>query len=155
MEKLYGFCLSIAYISHRRHPYIESNTLCFSDSWTIYSLCSFLHKANTIPITMCFLFTCLWVWLMLRLSPTHYHDPSMTTITGESPETVRFACRVMLDSYAVVAVDWKNSNRLRLKTWGIYRVHPHRLYSWISAVYRSTQFWMVVSILCAIKALDC
>jgi len=40
----------------------------------------------------------------------------MTTITGESPETVRFACRVMLDSYAVVAVDWKNSNWLRLKT---------------------------------------
>ena len=52
----------------------------------------------------------------------------MTTITGESPETVRFACRVMLDSYAVVAVDWKNSNRLRLKTRGIYRVHPQRLY---------------------------
>ena len=37
----------------------------------------------------------------------------MTTITGESPETVRFACREMLDGYAVVAVDWKNSNRLR------------------------------------------
>ena len=65
---------------------------------------------------------------MLRLSPTHYHDQSMTTITGESPETIRFACRVMLDSYAVVAVDWKNSNRLRLKTRGIYRVHPQRLY---------------------------
>ena len=78
---------------------------------------------------MRFLFTCLWVWLIiLRLSPTHYHDPSMTTITGESPETVTFACRVMLDSYAVVAVDWKNSNRLRLKTRGIYRVHPQRLY---------------------------
>ena len=34
----------------------------------------------------------------------------------------------MLDSYAVVAVDWKNSNRLRLKTRGIYRFHPQRLY---------------------------
>ena len=34
----------------------------------------------------------------------------------------------MLDSYAVVAVDWKNSNRLRLKTRGIYRVNPQRLY---------------------------
>ena len=78
---------------------------------------------------MRFLLTCLWVWLIiLRLSPTHYHDPSMTTITGESPETVIFACRVMLDSYAVVAVDWKNSNRLRLKTRSIYRVHPRRLY---------------------------
>ena len=69
---------------------------------------------------MHFLLTCLWVCLIiLRLPPTHYHDPSMTTITGESPETVIFACRVMLDSYAVVAVDWKNSNRLRLKTRGI------------------------------------
>ena len=47
----------------------------------------------------------------------------MTTITGESPETVRFACRVILDSYAAVAVDWKNSNRLKLKTRGIYRIH--------------------------------
>ena len=65
---------------------------------------------------MCFLLTCLWVWLIiLRLSPTPYSDPSMTTITGESPETVRFARRVMLDGYAVVAVDWKNSNRLKLK----------------------------------------
>ena len=34
----------------------------------------------------------------------------------------------MPDSYAVVAVDRKISNRLRLKTRGIYRVHPHRLY---------------------------
>ena len=74
---------------------------------------------------MRFLLTCLWVWLIiLRLSPTHYHDPSMTTITGESPETVRFVHHVLLDSYAIVAVDWKNSNRLRLKTRGIYRVHP-------------------------------
>ena len=24
MVKLYGFCLSIAYIARRRHPYIES-----------------------------------------------------------------------------------------------------------------------------------
>ena len=52
----------------------------------------------------------------------------MTTITGESPETVRFVCRLMLDSYTVVAVDWKNSNQLRLKTRSIYRVHPQRLY---------------------------
>ena len=90
---------------------------------------SYVRLANTIPVTMRFLFTCLWVWLViLRLSPTHYHDLLMTTITGESPETVTFACRVMLDSYAVVAVDWKNSNRLRLKTRGIYRVHPQRLY---------------------------
>ena len=29
----------------------------------------------------------------------------------------------MLDGYAVVAVDWKNSNRLMLKARGIYRVH--------------------------------
>ena len=34
----------------------------------------------------------------------------------------------MLDSYAVVAVDWKNSNRLRLKTQGIFRAHPQTLY---------------------------
>ena len=34
----------------------------------------------------------------------------------------------MLDSYAVVAVDWRNSNQLRLKTRGIYRFHPQRLY---------------------------
>ena len=78
---------------------------------------------------MCFLLTCLWVWLIiLRLSPTHYPDLSMTTINGESPETVRFACRVMLDGYAVVAVDWKNSNRLKLKTRRIYQVHLQRLY---------------------------
>ena len=55
-------------------------------------------------------------------------QPSLTTITGESPEMVRFACRVMLGGYAVVAVDRKNSNRLKLKTWGIYWVHPQRLY---------------------------
>ena len=78
---------------------------------------------------MRFLLTCLWVWLIiLRLSPTHYHDLSMTTITGESPETVRFAYRVLLDSYGVVVVDWKRMNLLRLKTRGIYRVHPRRLY---------------------------
>ena len=78
---------------------------------------------------MRFLVTCLWVWLIiLRLPPTHYHDPSMTTITGESPETVRFAHHVLLDSYGVVVVDWKKMNSLKLKTRGVYRVHPRMLY---------------------------
>ena len=78
---------------------------------------------------MHFLLTCLWVWLIvLRLSPTHCHDLSMTSITGESPETVRFASHILLDSYGVVAIDWKSSNRLRLKTRSIYRVHLQRLY---------------------------
>ena len=78
---------------------------------------------------MRFLLTCLWVWLIiLRLSPTHYHDPSMTTITGESPDTIRFASQALLDSYGVVVVDWKRSNRLRLQTRAVYRVHPQRLY---------------------------
>ena len=78
---------------------------------------------------MRFLLTCLWVWLIiLRLSPTHHHDPSMTTVTGESPDTIRFASHALLDSYGVVVVDWKRSNRLRLKAQGIYRVHPRRLY---------------------------
>ena len=52
----------------------------------------------------------------------------MTTVTGESPDTIRFASHALLDSYGVVVVDWKRSNRLRLKTQGIYRVHPRRLY---------------------------
>ena len=74
---------------------------------------------------MRFLLTCLWVWLIiLRLPPTHHHDPSMTTVTGESPDTIRFASHALLDSYGVVVVDWKRSNRLRLKAQGIYRVHP-------------------------------
>ena len=78
---------------------------------------------------MRFLLTCLWVWLIiLRLSPTHYHDPSMTTITGESPDTIRFASHALLDSYWVVVVDWKRSNKLRLQTRAVYRVHPQRLY---------------------------
>ena len=78
---------------------------------------------------MRFLLTCLWVWLIiLRLPPTHHHDPSMTNVTGESPDTIRFASHALLDSYGVVVVDWKRSNRLRLKTQGIYRVHPRRLY---------------------------
>ena len=78
---------------------------------------------------MRFLLTCLWVWLMiLRLPPTHYHDPSMTTITGESPDTVRFAHHALLDSYGVVVVDWKRMNALKLKTLGVYRVHPRMLY---------------------------
>ena len=69
------------------------------------------------------------VWLIiLRLPPTHQHDLSMTTVTGESPDTIRFASHALLDSYGVVVVDWKRSNRLRLKTQGIYRVHPRRLY---------------------------
>ena len=56
------------------------------------------------------------------------HDPSMTTITGESPETVRFAHHALLDSYGVVVVDWKRMNSLKLKTRGVYRVHPRMLY---------------------------
>ena len=89
----------------------------------------YLELTSTIAIAMRFLLTCLWVWLIvLRLPPTHCHDPSMTTITGESPETIRFAYHVLLDRYVVVVVDWKNSNRLRLKTQGIYRIHPQRLY---------------------------
>ena len=78
---------------------------------------------------MRFLLTCIWVWLIiLRLPATPYRDPSMTTITGESPDTIRFASHALLDSYGVVIVDWKRSNRLRLQTQGIYRVHPRRLY---------------------------
>jgi len=77
---------------------------------------------------MRFLLTCLWVWLILHLPPTHHHDPSMTTVTGESPDTIGFASHALLDSYGVVVVDWKRSNRLRLKTQDIYRVHPRRLY---------------------------
>ena len=56
------------------------------------------------------------------------HDPSMTTVTGESPETIRFASHTLLDSYGIVVVDWKRMNSLRLKTRGIYRVHPRMLY---------------------------
>ena len=54
----------------------------------------------------------------------------------QSPETVRFAPHILLDSYGVVAIDWKNSNCLRLKTWSIYRVHPQRQYRvhWPAAV---------------------
>ena len=44
-------------------------------------------------------------------------------ITRESPETVRFAHHVLLDSYGVVVVDWKRMNSLKLKTRGVYRVH--------------------------------
>ena len=78
---------------------------------------------------MRFLLTCLWVWLIiLRLSPTHYHDPSMTTITGESPDTIRFASHALLDNYGVVVVDWKRSNKLRLQTRAVCRVHLQRLY---------------------------
>ena len=78
---------------------------------------------------MRFLLTCLWVWLIiLRLLPTHYNDPSMTTTTGEAPDTIRFANQVLLDSYGVVVVKWKTLNWLRLKTRGIYRVYPRKLY---------------------------
>ena len=49
---------------------------------------------------MHFLLTCLWVWLIiLHRPPTHYNDPSMTTTTGEAPDTIRFANQVLLDSY--------------------------------------------------------
>ena len=89
----------------------------------------YIELTNTIPTIMRFFLTCLWVWLfLLRLSPTHYPDPSMTTITGESPETVRFAHHVLFDSYGVVVVDWKRMNSLKLKTRGVYRVHPRMLY---------------------------
>ena len=81
-------------------------------------------RTNTVATVMCFLLTHLWVWLnILCLPPTHYNDPSMTTITGESPETVRFAHHTLLDSYGVVVVDWKRMNSLKLETRGVYRVH--------------------------------
>ena len=89
----------------------------------------FLELTNIIAIVMRFLVTCLWVWLIiLRLPPTYHHDPSMTTVTGKSPDTIRFASHALLDSYGVVVVDWKIINSLRLKTRGVYRVYPQKLY---------------------------
>ena len=38
MVKLYGFCLSIAYIARRRHPYIESlPTLWYNEQYKNYN----------------------------------------------------------------------------------------------------------------------
>ena len=53
-----------------------------------------------------------------------YQQPPTTIYRWQpSLETVRFPSHALLDSYGVVVVDWKRSNRLRLKTQGIYRVH--------------------------------
>ena len=71
---------------------------------------------------MRFLLVCLWVWLIiLRLIPNHYKDPSMTTVTGESRETVRFSTRLLLDSCGAVVANWNRYNRLRTKR--LYRAH--------------------------------
>lgn len=37
----------------------------------------------------------------------------ITTVTGEAPETVRFAARVQLDSYGVVVADWRRRSHLK------------------------------------------
>ena len=97
---------------------------------TLHCHCGlFLELTNIIAIVMRFLVTCLWVWLIiLCLPPTHHHDPSMTTVTGESPDTIRFASHALLDSYGVVVVDWKSITSLRLKMRGVYRVYPQKLY---------------------------
>ena len=88
-----------------------------------------MELTHTIPIVMRFLFMCLWIWfIILHLSPTHYHNPSMTTITGESPETVRFASHASLDSYGAVAINWKRSNQRRPKAQSMHRVNQQRLY---------------------------
>ena len=64
----------------------------------------------------------LYTWLiLLRLLPNHYNDPSMTMVTGESRETVRFATRLMLDSCGAVVANWNRYNRLRTKR--LYRAH--------------------------------
>ena len=71
---------------------------------------------------MRFLLVCLWIWLIiLRLLPNHYNDPSMTTVTGESRETVRFATCLLLDSCSAVVASWNRYNRLRTKR--LYRAH--------------------------------
>ena len=72
--------------------------------------------------------------VVLHLPPTHGRNPSMTTITGESDVTIRFAYDVLLDRYVVVVVNWKNLNRLWLKTYTGF--HPQRLYRthWPAAV---------------------
>lgn len=71
---------------------------------------------------MRFLFTCLWIWLvMLHLAPTHYNDPSMTVITGESPETVRFAGCLVIDSYGAVVNDWHTSLLKPVRLYRRYR----------------------------------
>ena len=78
---------------------------------------------------MPFLLTHIWVWLIISLLPaTPYHDLLMTTVTREFPKAVRFVSHALLDSYGVVIVDKKRSNRLRFQTQDIYRVHPQSLY---------------------------
>ena len=83
---------------------------------------SYIQLSITITVVMRFLLVCLWVWLIiLRLLPNHYNDPSMTTVTGESRETVRFATRLLLDSCGAVVANWNRYNRLRTKR--LYRAH--------------------------------
>ena len=61
---------------------------------------------------MRFLRISLWVGLLIiHLLPSHYNDPSLTTITGESRETIRFARHLFVDSYGCVLIDWQTMLR--------------------------------------------
>ena len=65
-------------------------------------------------MTCNFLLSCICLWVViLRLLPTPCADPGLTTVTGEAPETVRFAARVQLDSYGVVVADWRRRSHLK------------------------------------------
>ena len=67
----------------------------------------FTDRLLIVHFIMHFLLMCMWVWLIiLRLPATPYRDPSMTTITGESPETVRSDERIFWqDIQSIVSVN--------------------------------------------------
>ena len=82
----------------KRNQLIHSIPWVSCKSSTLYSLLTD-YSLWSLHFMMRFLLMFMWVWLIiLRLPATPYRDPSMTTVTGESPETVRFASHALLDS---------------------------------------------------------